>query len=1033
MKPTISHQMLVANAGSGKTHALTTRMITLLALGVQPRKIAALTFTKKAAGEFLDAVFLRLTNACKNPDALQKLRADTDIPDLQAEQCGIMLQRLVDDLGSLTMGTIDSLFARIARAFPFESGLTGEFAMLSDQGLEAARENALAELFKTHAKEPDGFAAFLDLVRQQSRKASERQVFSTLLESAKSLHGRILSTPAGVTWGDRAAIWPLGSAILSAGNPHHAADILRDAIFSTHPHLDPEAITTWEANLAIVKAWNPMTPWPQELDKFFTSRLCKESIDKSTGEEYMPTGSGKAKRVYLNDAVIAARDALRLALIRPVLEVLLHRSAALYELMHLFEFHYDRLTRRVGLLTFADITDLLAAQVELDEWRAVAGYRLDSRFDHWMLDEFQDTSRPQWKVLSSFVDEVVQDAGGERSLFYVGDTKQAIYSWRGGDPELFFEVCDRYNAGTQARISVGELEKSYRSTEEILDVVNRVFGHVKELAEPLGLSAKTAKKWQRAWRNHSAAIPNSDQRSGYVRWVSVADSDEEEGTPQDLEILKILREVEPWARGLSCAVLKSKNSEVADLAALLQAHGVPVAAEGKSNPCTDNPLGQALLAGLRCVASPQDSQAEIFLSGFPLGEALLRDGVEKFRGKALGCIASIGFAGTLNAWIGNLEGEDFLQSRAEEFLAAAREFDSSRKPSDGIFELLDFINAHQITETESPDVVRVMTVHQAKGLTFDMTIVSGLDGRTADHTTDSLFLGPKPSCPEWGMLLPKKDIAACDDVLADARALLTEEAEYGTLCTAYVAMTRPRFALYLLTNQLGKTSTAKHLGRMLSLTFDADSYELGSPKWYEARDFTFTKSSAPAEATPPLPPPVGSTPKAVSPSSLRGGPNQGSTKESSKESAPISSAAIGREVHLALSRILWLKDSDISFKTLSSQAGKLLNDFLKSDLAKTVFSEPEQPVTVLREQAFDVLMDNQWVSGVFDRVHLFLDDKGIPLSAVIYDFKTDAAGDLESRYRSQMNAYKSAAVRLFGLVENSVRVELVAVVQIQDR
>ena len=60
-------------------------------------------------------------------------------------------------------------------------------------------------------------------------------------------------------------------------------------------------------------------------------------------------------------------------------------------------------------------------------------YRLDGHFDHWLLDEFQDTSDLQWQVLANLIDEVLQDTSGKRSFFYVGDVKQAIYGWRAGN------------------------------------------------------------------------------------------------------------------------------------------------------------------------------------------------------------------------------------------------------------------------------------------------------------------------------------------------------------------------------------------------------------------------------------------------------------------------------------------------------------------------------------------------------------------------------------------------------------------------
>ena len=83
-------------------------------------------------------------------------------------------------------------------------------------------------------------------------------------------------------------------------------------------------------------------------------------------------------------------------------------------------------------------------------------FRLDSSYDHWLLDEFQDTSRLQWQALRDLVDEVIQSDSGQRSFFYVGDTKQAIYAWRGGDPRLFDEIADFYNASGTQRIDTSE-------------------------------------------------------------------------------------------------------------------------------------------------------------------------------------------------------------------------------------------------------------------------------------------------------------------------------------------------------------------------------------------------------------------------------------------------------------------------------------------------------------------------------------------------------------------------------------------------
>jgi ATP-dependent helicase/nuclease subunit A len=87
-----------------------------------------------------------------------------------------------------------------------------------------------------------------------------------------------------------------------------------------------------------------------------------------------------------------------------------------------------------------DLPRPMLSQIPGDEERLRIDYRLDARYDHWLLDEFQDTNYTQWSVIENLIDEAVQDTTDERTLFQVGDVKQAIYAWRGGDTRLFMTM-----------------------------------------------------------------------------------------------------------------------------------------------------------------------------------------------------------------------------------------------------------------------------------------------------------------------------------------------------------------------------------------------------------------------------------------------------------------------------------------------------------------------------------------------------------------------------------------------------------------
>lgn len=1019
----MTNERLIANAGSGKTYALTTRMIQLLALDVEPRKIAALTFTRKSAGEFLSAVFERLAEAALDPGKLALLQADAGLARLDAAGCRKLLGRLADQLGLLGMGTIDRLFARIARAFPLESGLAEDFSMAGEAEIQAARERTLASLFANESEA--SLSGFIDLLRRANRNHGEREVFQTLLRESQKLHAKFLATPATATWGDAAAIWaPGGCPILKAGSPMPVAQALWHEIQSEHPQLSDAACMAWKGGLELAASHPYPKPFPEDLKKFF-GKLSGERADKD-GTVYIPTGNGRASRVVLTPPIRKLRDELRHAMLRPEFESLLERSRSLHTLMQKFEALYADRVRTVGVVTFGDITDALARQAGNLAWRGIAGYRIDQAFDHWLIDEFQDTSRPQWSILKTFIDEVVMDPEGQRSFFYVGDIKQAIYSWRGGDPDLFRDVFDDYNQNAPAIRDAAPLVESYRSCAPILDFVNRVFGDLASVREDLEIPEATLARWSGAWRAHTTS-PKTRDLPGYAVWHAVPkdDGDEEaDSDTQERKILEILQTTRPWERGISCAVLKRDNKGVESLAALLLSKGIPVAVEGKTNPCVDNPLGVALLAALRLCASPDDQLSATLLRGSNVAARWGFEGQPGFRKNTLSKLAAEGFAATIRAWvnIAPLDGEPFLRERASAFLLAAEEFDALRKSADGISDFLRFVENRQTQENEASDVVRLMTVHQSKGLGFDMVIASGLDKRTRGNDGIRLALGPTATDVQWGLELPAEEISALDEVLKRLVEAGAADDKFAEICTAYVALTRPKKALYVITTALGESTSAKNFARLLGLCFKDATPEFGSSSWFEAH-----KRVTPALSTPerllPFYAPLRGTPKPVSPSSLQGTTFVGGGRGGYAAEA----AELGIEVHEALACIEWSDNLPALPEKMSPEATRLVRSFLAHPRAAEVFARPVGPHELWREQAFDVILDGTWFSGIFDRVVVQRTPDGAARSATVYDFKTDhgTVSEIESRHASQMDIYRRAVCRLLRLPSECVTARLV--------
>ena len=1023
------NEMLIANAGSGKTHALTTRIIRLLAMGVEPRKIAALTFTRKAAGELLASTFTRLAKAAQDAQALTDLQSQDGLGDLDFEKCRLLLAALVGQLGELGMGTIDSFFARIARVFPLECGLSEDFRIAAEAEVESARENALAVLFRDESRTAPGLAAFIDLFRRIARRHGERNVYETLRRGVEKLHSTYLATPCSVVWGDTSSIWGgARCAVLSARSLPDAASELIAGIARDQPDLNSAAFEKWRADCSLAASHASGALFSTNLKTFFK----KLSNIKSTpdGQAYIPTGNAHAARLYLVADIPALLEVMRLAFARPVFEETLTRSRALHDFMARFESVYSSQVRSSGIVTFSDVTELLSRRSDQEDWRLAVGYRLDQRFEHWLLDEFQDTSRAQWNVLRAFIEEILMDPSGGRSFFYVGDTKQAIYSWRGGDPGLFHEIFEDYRAALQESPA---LTQSYRSSPPILDFVNQVFGKIEPLSDPLRIPPLAIVKWRLGWREHQPSSLTL-KRSGHVRWIAVEEEEspsEDLAGPQEREVLRILKEVEPWKRGVSCAVLRRDNKGLAILAGLLQSKGIPLALEGRMNPCVDNPLGIALMAALRAVASPSDKLSLVMAAGFPKLAVLGLDKPFEFRGRTLTKISASGFAPLLRGWIAEMglkNSEPFLEARALDLLDAAEEFDKGRKASDGIGEFLSFLEKRQTSETEAAGVVRLMTIHQAKGLGFDMVICCSLDALSPNNRTDKLVLGPDLKNPAWGLVLPPNDFLDCDDLLRESAWEIEAEDRYGEICTAYVALTRAKTALHVVTTRLKESTTSTNFARWLSLALGGHSYESGDPKWFTDRPFLATKSQRLAGShESKFHPPLHGTPRPETPSSSK--LDSPARSEATFSGDRIDAAELGTEIHSALAKLEWMSPLLPAFADLSHGAQSLLMGFFDRAQAREVFSKPTSPCRLWREQAFDVCLDGAWFSGVFDRVVVNLDSDGRPATATIFDFKTDQASqsDIELRYASQMDCYRRALCAITKLPLEAVQTRLICI------
>ena len=1044
----VRHTMILASAGSGKTYALTNRFVALLARGAAPERIIALTFTRKAAGEFFDEILNKLATAAGSDAEAARLAAAIGSPRHTRADFLAMLRAVVDAMPRLSLGTLDGFFARIVRSFPLELGLSGEFEVLQEHSARRARRRVLRSLF-TASGEPDRHQSdFIEAFKRATFGVEEKQLGRRLDLFLDENAETFLAAPVASAWADRKRIWPASSAWFDAPSVTRA-----------------EA----EASLRAVLPWETLSLQQRKrFDDFFEEwkrwragapleRPMAYLIDNAfkTWDE-LQAGRGsltvERKKVTLSPAASRALQAVVVAIVREEIERRMEMTRGLYAVLSGYERIYHDSVRRGGSLTFADVQRLLLpaaggpllrsglSSEDQEELRLAIDWRLDAQFDHWLLDEFQDTSFGQWSVLRNLIDEAVQDPEGRRSFFYVGDVKQAIFSWREGDPRLFREIFNHYNAAQAGAIEEVQLNQSWRSGPAVIDLVNRVFGDARALATVLPRA--TAETWAREWRDHTSAHPTMDG------FATVLPADDKNG--RFAETLRILKEVEPLERGLTAAVLVQKNETAAELANFLRTEGgLRAVAESDLAVCTDNPLGAALLALVRAAAFPGDSLAWRHVWMTPLADALTARGIrtpDALTTHLLGVIHQDGFSGAIERWVADLTAsldpaDEFSRGRARQWLEAAHLFDETG--SRDVAEVLEFAERHTKREGESAAVIRVMTIHKSKGLGFDLVVLPDLEGRSLGQRRRGLAVKKAPDrSVDWILDLPPQAFAERDPVLSAYLSAAEEDAAYESLCLLYVAMTRAKRAMYLIAEPVGD-SVARTFPQVLRGAI-GETYAEGNPQWF-ARIAPVLRPTAQPEALEPWQPPEHDKASLVRRTRLTARTPSGTERASLLAPALFdldsrARADYGTAVHALFAEVRWSdepwKDRVMTVR-LAEDVGKAARAEVMACLSAPtladVFARPAAAslAEVWRERPFEIVLDGVWVTGVFDRVVVERDAKGRATYASVWDFKTDRVAsqkdalNVARRYAGQLEIYQNVAARLTGLALEQVSATLV--------
>ncbi|MDR0580246.1 MAG: RecB-like helicase [Campylobacteraceae bacterium] len=413
---------LNASAGSGKTFALSIRYIALLLKSAKASNILALTFTKKAANEMQHRVYHTLQNLENHKAELDELSAILGLSKEDIlEKKNKILPHFLE--ANIKISTIDSFFGQVLRKFALHLGLMPDFNSGSIYDAERFQE-----LFLQNVKRFNVYKSLLHFVISGQNSLRDFFKFLSLMYEKNSEIDK---------WKfDRISI-PSEESILQI------ADEIKLKLKSLNA--SENAIKTFDAdNLSKLIAKNfwlkdSLNYW--EYKKIYTVELDEmfDKLKKALKEFYIQ------KERYL--------------------------KGELFFLFTIYKNTRFQNAKMTNELLFDDVTnavyELLYRHIDSD----FLYFRLDGAIEHLLIDEFQDTNIVQYKILEPIIHEIVSGVGTKefRSFFYVGDTKQSIYRFRGGAKELFNYIVKKLD------IQIDSLKKNYRSQRVIVEFVNEVF------------------------------------------------------------------------------------------------------------------------------------------------------------------------------------------------------------------------------------------------------------------------------------------------------------------------------------------------------------------------------------------------------------------------------------------------------------------------------------------------------------------------------------------------------------------------------
>ncbi len=829
---------VAANAGAGKTYTLANRVTRLLLAETPPQKILCLTYTKAAAAEMQGRLFKQLGEWAMLPDEALSARVAAIGAEPggaeQLRQARRLFAQALETPGGLKILTIHAFCQSVLSRFPLEAGVPAPFDVLDEQTARELMAEARARVLERTGRGDAERAAALSYLLAHTSETTLSAILDAAMGGDRRKLERFFETATD-----------LDAAIRRAhGAGARDADGVVVAFCETVDVGRLHAVAAWMAEgsatdrkqASVLTAALAGEPGRAMWEALRTVALTKEGEPRKDPVTRKHSATRPDLRALVDDlqqALLAAEEARRAAHAAQLTRAALTLIAAMRD-------EYALLKRLRGALDYDDLIARTQALLERGDAAAWVLHKLDGGIDHLLIDEAQDTSPEQWRIVKALTAEFFTDA--RHTVFAVGDEKQSIFSFQGADPKEF----DRHRAffheaATQATRAfvTAPLTQSRRSVPEVLAFVDAVFESEDARA---GLTSDGATIHHEAFRAQDRgkvelrATFKPDDAAEEDPWqtpVNVA----RRSSPAARLARTVAADIESWV-GRVTLPGHTERVKAGDIMILLPRRepfgtavirelkqlGVPVAGADRIR-LTEQIAVMDLIALGRFALLPEDdytlavvlrsplcgvSEEQLYALSHgreePLWQALQRRKDEfadvhaflvEMRRRAdqvppfeyyTGLLDAMGMRLALLGRLGH-EANDAI----DEFLSLAFAYERANTPSlEGFLHWIERGGAEIKRDMErGRDEVRVMTVHGAKGLEADIVILPDTTGVPSLAVDKGNLL-----YTDDGVLYPLADKDAPEAVRAAkeaAKARMLEEHRR----LLYVALTRARDRLYI--------------------------------------------------------------------------------------------------------------------------------------------------------------------------------------------------------------------------------------------